>query len=330
MPPWYTFIVMEHFNDKLPSNKVGVVFIIVVLVVVGTIFGSKIKIEKPLLDIRNVDLVVQRNVEAGFKSGDADLDGLNDWLEEMYRSDPKNADTDGDGTKDGEEVLLKRDPIIAGPNDKIVTPEDYFTKGNNSGSFSSSTVTSRLSMDLFGQYLNGKKDGALSDQEKTALIQNVSQKVTEDFKLTNKFTITDITSVQVIKESVIAYGEALSQETVTLLTELNQQKNLPEKEYLLKIGEIYKNHALILSKINVPSSIVETHLKIINNTYNTGVLYIELSKSYNDSTSMLILLSKQKVLQESNSNLYSMLAQYFKNNGIIFSTDTAAKFWGNY
>lgn len=49
---------------------------------------------------------------------DADLDGLVDGDEALYKSDPRKADTDGDGFKDGDEVKAGFNP--AGPG-KLVT-----------------------------------------------------------------------------------------------------------------------------------------------------------------------------------------------------------------
>jgi hypothetical protein len=318
---------MQSKKDNIPSSKVGLVFLVVVLIVVGTIFSSKIDIKKPIVDLESVELLVERKTGSEFKTGDTDNDGLSDWLEEFYNTDIKNADTDGDGTQDGEEVDLKRNPAVAGPDDKMIIAEDYFTKDYSSIDFATNTLTSKLSRDLFGQYLVGKKDGVLTEQEKTTLIDDISQKATKDFEVTDQFFSSQITSVQAIKESITAYGDVLAQENLSLLKQLDLQKDLPENEYLLTIGQIYKDSAISLSRINVPNTLVETHVKLINNTYNTGVLYIELAKSEQDTMTMLVLLSKQKVIQESTSNLYSMLAQYFKNNGIIFSMDTSVNFW---
>jgi len=50
---------------------------------------------------------------------DSDNDGLSDWDEELYKTDPHNPDTDGDGTPDGEEIKLGRNPLVRAPGDKL-------------------------------------------------------------------------------------------------------------------------------------------------------------------------------------------------------------------
>lgn len=51
---------------------------------------------------------------------DIDKDGLFDYEEPLYGTDPLNRDTDGDGFLDGEEIASKRNPLIKGPNDQLI------------------------------------------------------------------------------------------------------------------------------------------------------------------------------------------------------------------
>ena len=47
---------------------------------------------------------------------DSDNDGLQNWEEELYKTDPINPDSDGDGASDGEEIKVGRNPALAGPD----------------------------------------------------------------------------------------------------------------------------------------------------------------------------------------------------------------------
>jgi len=59
----------------------------------------------------------RKNIEKNFE--DNDNDGLRNWEEELYHSDPNNPDTDGDGYLDGEEVDSGHNPLVRAPGDKL-------------------------------------------------------------------------------------------------------------------------------------------------------------------------------------------------------------------
>ncbi len=48
---------------------------------------------------------------------DQDGDGLKNWEEVIWKTDPQNPDTDGDGVGDGEEIKQGRDPLVKGGGD---------------------------------------------------------------------------------------------------------------------------------------------------------------------------------------------------------------------
>ena len=58
-------------------------------------------------------------LDASLTLKDTDQDGLKDWEEALWKTNPKNPDTDGDGTSDGEEVNSGRDPNKKGPDDLL-------------------------------------------------------------------------------------------------------------------------------------------------------------------------------------------------------------------
>jgi hypothetical protein len=50
---------------------------------------------------------------------DNDNDGLTNWQEDLYKTDPNNPDTDGDGYSDGEEINSGRNPLVKAPGDMV-------------------------------------------------------------------------------------------------------------------------------------------------------------------------------------------------------------------
>ena len=51
---------------------------------------------------------------------DSDNDGLQDWQEDLYKTDYLNPDTDGDGYLDGEEINSGHNPLVKAPGDKQI------------------------------------------------------------------------------------------------------------------------------------------------------------------------------------------------------------------
>ncbi len=70
-------------------------------------------------NLENLSAKTVSRQAAGLALQDSDGDGLKDWEEALWRTDPQNPDTDGDGTPDGEEIAKSRNPLKKGPNDTL-------------------------------------------------------------------------------------------------------------------------------------------------------------------------------------------------------------------
>lgn len=319
--------MQSQSKDLLPSNKAGIALIIVVLIVSGIIFGSKIDLKKPLKELNNVELVVERKTQDNLKNGDGDNDGLPDWLEEFYKTDPKNPDTDGDGTKDGDEIGLDRDPSVAGPNDPLLTQEDLIDKTVNMDSFKDGTLTQKMSIDLFTKYANLKKQGLLKQEDATKLVNEIAQDTAKQASLRDKYTFENLNISESSNETVEIYGDRLAQSVISFLTRLDGYKNLKDKAYIAKISDEYEAFAQELTQIRVPGVVKEPHLALVNYMYKTSVFYDSLNNSDKDPLTSLVVLNQYKQIELTDGKLYTILGEYFKNNDIIFTTDTTATFW---
>lgn len=143
---------------------------------------------------------------------DFDNDGLKDWEEKLWGTDPNKADTDGDGASDGEELRQNRDPLKAGPDDKLLQPKtgeikpETISEGEN--------LTERLTADTIRDYFSKKQAGA-KPEASSELIGNILKSEGEVLK--DEFTKNDFNKFAgVTKEE--------------------------RKEYLNRLGEILKNN----------------------------------------------------------------------------------------
>lgn len=75
---------------------------------------------------QGADRAEARAAQVAALTRDGDADGLKDWEEAIFRTDPHNPDSDADNTPDGEEVQHNRDPLVPGPDDILATSTPQF------------------------------------------------------------------------------------------------------------------------------------------------------------------------------------------------------------
>jgi len=109
---------METINTpKKFTRKVNIFLVIFIILIGGLIGGYAILRSKNIKADMLEQLAQNFNMENVID--DYDYDGLADWEEEIYKTNPINPDTDGDGYLDGEEVASGFDPTKKAPNDKL-------------------------------------------------------------------------------------------------------------------------------------------------------------------------------------------------------------------
>lgn len=142
---------MEKLAQLGNSQKkllAGLVLVFIITLSIGFIFLRKKKdTEAPI----QAPIIAEKETQSSLLE-DTDHDGLLNWEEELYKTDPNNPDTDGDGTPDGEELKLGRDPTKAGPHDTIAEiKKETATRAK---------ITPNLTQSLFGDFV--KQGGANS------------------------------------------------------------------------------------------------------------------------------------------------------------------------
>lgn len=98
---------------------------------------------------------------------DPDGDGLKNWEEAIWGTDPNKADSDGDGVRDGDEVSIESDPIVHGRGEGVSLSTD-------------GTVTADLTREILAnssleQILQGEGTGQLNayfEKTKTTYAEN--------------------------------------------------------------------------------------------------------------------------------------------------------------
>lgn len=162
-----------HIPIRL-SKKAGVVLVVLVVALIGAV--SFVFLKETEKTGRIGEDTSNRERETLLALLDSDGDGLKDWEEAIYATDPKNQDTDGDGTKDGDEIVENRDPLIFGPNDVLrtsvrnVSAYALLEKISDGGNMTEA---------LFQQILQAKGTGAFLDAKNA---KNISSELISSLK----------------------------------------------------------------------------------------------------------------------------------------------------
>ena len=257
---------------------------------------------------------------------DSDDDGLKDWEEVLWKTNPNNPDTDGDGMNDNDEILAERDPLVKGVGDinKIIKEEkeDYQT------SQELLSKTDILAREAFTGYLDLKQNGKLGTEEQDKFIE----KITSDslnFKTDVQYiTLSDLkvtldTSTESLQKysnefkSIYSNIPELRDDNIILKEALdfNSQEKLEE----IKSNAIFYKIAINnLIKTEVPTTLKQNHLDLINSfkkilentekmcqVFKDPILALIGAKQYYEATSEITMTSIE-------------IGEYFIQNNIIF------------
>jgi len=281
----------------------------------------KNSIEAVGIDQSNIDLIAEQ---------DTDKDGLKDWEEVLWRTDPQKADTDSDGTPDGKEVELERNPTVKGPNDKIAN--NPFAQNQEGMKGEPLTATDKFARDLFTQYITAKQaNGGVpltSDEQKQIALDMLDK---SDAVLAKaEYDRTDlIIAKDSSPETIRAYGNELGRiiKTYSISARdegviLRDSVQTEDPEILKELDPIIKAYQNLLSnfiKTKAPANASLIHLAVVNafsdilsTTKGMGDLY----------TDPLVALQAAGHFPDAQINMVTALQKakaYFKENSVIFT-----------
>jgi ABC-type cobalt transport system substrate-binding protein len=321
----------------LPSKKF-LLILISIIVAVGIIYFFSL-FKKTNTTNTGVDTETETKIQE-FMVLDSDGDGLKDWEEALWKTDPKKPDTDGDNTSDGEEILLNRNPLIANinpgnqePSDKIdekvlvaekKAVEDYIKL----------TSTETVARQLFSQYIATKKVGGhLTETDKFQIVENSIGNLPQ---ITfNNYTEKDIIISNVTNnDSWRDYSNSLAEILIINLTtpienieviindfsSIQGDENVTEKtiqifdRFTPLILKSQKTVASLL-KVSVPQNLAQEHLNLVNSFQKIYENVDLMQKSAKDLIVLIPLLNHyENNFKDLNDSIINMVSKVISLN----------------
>ncbi|MBU2263276.1 thrombospondin type 3 repeat-containing protein, partial [Patescibacteria group bacterium] len=312
----------------LPSKKFLVV-VLAALIVLGAWFLASYKSNS---NNDNNSSGKFSYISSLFKSNDkdSDNDGLMDWEEALWKTDPKNPDTDGDGTLDGEEVNQGRDPLKAGPDDEIKR-ENLFT--GTGPIFNSQeevlTKTDIMARSFLSSFMLLYRSGNLNEQTKEQMTKTFLGEIEKE-TLKDKYKLLDLdilydSSTQSLKNYGNEIAKAVDrnnfvseQNEIMIINQAFSKENEEELQKLNPIINLYRNLANDCLAIKVPQDISRHHLDLVNNINNISLALINIKEIFNDPIKGFVGINQyQKEYLEIQQVLLD-ISKYFTEKNILF------------
>lgn len=243
-------------------------------------------------------------------SEDDDKDGLKNWEEQIYQTDPQNADTDGDHTNDGDEITQGRDPIKKGPDDKIeIKPEESGNKEkttNLTDQFTDAFIREPVTQIIAGGKPNINTDlvDAYADQLLSKSILDSAPKINES--ILKKELVNSLENIQnylqnferIWKNNI----DPLEKELDIAITAFQKQdySDLPKLE---KNVAAYQKTIDEIKLLPAPASIWNFHVEILNFLYKIK-LSAELMKEAEKDPLKAMLAIKDRLDLNNKLNLF--------------------------
>lgn len=294
-------------QNNLPSKKFVIFFIFILIGFLIFAFRNKLfpktqytEEQKIFLNTKITDYAVT----------DTDGDGLYDWEEALWATDPKKVDTDGDGVNDKDYVQKRREALgISNYEDSLIDL----------------TETERVSMEFFTIVSSLEQKGLLNSDAVKSVGEMFSQEISGPVEIDESSIKTDFDTVSNNEGSRINYEaqmriilnkaqKDLIGKEMEYFAKFISQPSIQNKKTIENISNGYNLMSSSLRAVEVPEEIAETHKKLILNSAKLSLAVNFLTYYENDP----VLTAKGFVLYKDVSllfekNIYTLSAYFQKN-----------------
>jgi len=255
-----------------PSKNVGIVAVVCFLVVGVTVY---VNYYQPT-DRNNQNVSSTQN---SVNEKDTDKDGIPDWQEKLYGTNPEVADTDDDGTNDSEEIARGRSPLSDAQDDSfsLVATSSSETSQNTEANLTNQAANRLLPQAAtIAQAESEGKDVPIGSVQKniSATVNNLNQEIPKinesDITVIQNPSRTDTERYYANLYSIIlkAIDKEVKRETpeLGLMNQLvaQNQEATSTRQQLKTRAEFYGSLATKITNVRVPQMFVSDHIKIVN------------------------------------------------------------------
>ena len=283
--------------------------------------------------VSNVAEASESSLLAAVATQDSDHDGLPDWEEALYGTDPKNADSNDLGMTDGEAVaggLIVPRAIADVPGTSsagaIVDPDLPPAAAEN-------TLTAAFAKNLFTSYLNElqNKGGQLSSEDTAAIAQQALEDLGNSITAAPPFKRIEDLKVQGSgPEAMKAFADAAdaimrankttsTKSEIGYLMDVQQNGDTAALEQIRALAKLYRSIAAGLAALPVPQELASDSLALINAFARMGAATNDLAAVQEDPLVTMLALHQYPDNVLALGNAFIKIQKTFDAHRITFA-----------
>jgi len=305
---------------RAPSNKVSIILLVTVILV--TIVIAFFSYQNRLPENNNQNQTGELSVSIDLDkntSTDFDGDGLLDWEESLWSTDPNNPDTDGDGTNDGDETEQNRNPLVAGPDDENYDFEERITESLAQIQIDESSLTNQATLNLVNQYFILRQNGELDATTKSQLISKITSDAFGQLSFKNIYSVNFVETFDTKdEEKLLEYANDILriQNNLTL-----QFYGFTDPALAGKVSVEVLQASKDIAALKVPTGIIENHVALANAYYKNSEIIKNLNKEDEDPLLVMFTIGLYSEVQEEIVDLNEKLGIFLREGGIIYDNN---------
>ncbi|MDO8575322.1 MAG: hypothetical protein Q7R78_01305 [bacterium] len=258
---------------------------------------------------------------------DSDNDGLKDWEENLWGTDPSNPDTDKDGTSDGKEISLGRNPLKKGTtkvSDKLSTSTKVVVQV-------AETETDSFAKNLFAKYMALRQLNISGDATARENLVNELMSSSESDDVAPKYFTKSIKTVENTAENLRVYGNQLATIYLKYTDKYKENPIIASESEMAedrsKLLAQFKSTSLIFEALNkellftpVPKQLVGLHTDLMNSLNSSAVHLAQFSTLEKDPFKAFRGLSSQQTDAVNQENILQNISSILTSSNITYSS----------
>ncbi|MEJ0053731.1 MAG: thrombospondin type 3 repeat-containing protein [bacterium] len=258
---------------------------------------------------------------------DSDGDGLPDWEESLYGTDPDKTDTGGRGMTDAQAVaqglIVPKAPIPASSVASSTIAKNIPGKAPAPGS-----LTEQFAQAFFAQYVAAHQGAPLSADDMATFVASALSELERAVPQQDAFTLGQMnvsgsgpeamrTYAAAAENTLAGYTAPSKKSELLYLGDAISGSDTKALDMIGKIAETYTGGAHALSSVPVPEELATKHLALANALANMGTVTQQLAALDRDPLLTSLGLAKYPDDVIAMRNAFVAMAQTFKDAGVV-------------